>query len=164
MIPFHHRRPGLVGAILTCDEINAELIADGQHVSPEAMEILLRCKGTHRVHLITDNTIWAGVPNGSYKDGDRTIVKDDLQAYVVDGTLIGSVAPMNLCVANMVRSVGSSLVDAVKMATLNPAAVIGVDDRKGSLEPGKDADLVVIDEEVEVYITMVRGQVVYRAS
>jgi N-acetylglucosamine-6-phosphate deacetylase len=91
-------------------------------------------------------------------------VKDDLQAYVVDGTLIGSVAPMNLCVANMVRSVGSSLVDAVKMASLNPAAVIGVDDRKGDLEPGKDADLVVIDEEVEVYITMVRGQVVYRAS
>jgi N-acetylglucosamine-6-phosphate deacetylase len=91
-------------------------------------------------------------------------VKDDLQAYVVDGTLIGSVAPMNLCVANMVRSVGSSLVDAVKMASLNPVAVIGVDDRKGDLEPGKDADLVVIDEEVEVYITMVRGQVVYRAS
>jgi N-acetylglucosamine-6-phosphate deacetylase len=164
MIPFHHRRPGLVGAILTCDEINAELIADGQHVSPEAIEILLRCKGTDRVHLITDNTIWAGVPNGSYEDGDRTIVKDNLQAYVVDGTLIGSVAPMNLCVANMVRSVGCSLADAVKMATLNPAAVIGVNDRKGSLELGKDADLVVIDEEVQVYITMVGGQVVYRAS
>ena len=164
MIPLHHRRPGLLGAVLTCDEINAELIADGQHVSPAAMKILLRCKDVDRVHLITDNTIWAGMPNGTYEDGDRTIVKEDRRAYVVGGTLVGSVAPMNLCVGNIVRSVGYSLAEAVKMASLNPAIVIGVDDRKGSLEPGKDADLVVIDEEVEVYMTMVKGQEVYRAD
>ena len=164
MIPLHHRRPGLLGAVLTCDEINAELIADGQHVSPTAMNILLRCKGVDGVHLITDNTIWAGMPNGTYEDGDRTIVKEDRRAYVVGGTLVGSVAPMNLCVANIVRSVGYSLAEAVQMATLNPAAVIGVDDRKGSLEPGKEADLVVIDEEVEVYMTMAKGQEVYRAD
>lgn len=164
MIPFHHRRPGLLGAVLTCDEINAELIADGQHVSPVAMEILLRCKGVDGVHLITDNTIWAGMPNGTYKDGDRTIVKEDHRACVMGGTLVGSVAPMNLCVGNIVRSVGYSLAEAIKMASLIPAVVIGVDDRKGSLEPGKDADLVVIDEEVGVYMTMVKGQEVYRAD
>jgi len=164
MIPLHHRRSGLLGAVLTCDEINAELIADGQHVSPAAMKILLRCKGVERVHLITDNTIWAGMPNGTYEDGDRTIVKEDLRVYVVGGTLAGSAAPMNLCVGNIVHSVGYSLAEAVQMASLNPAAVIGVDDRKGSLKPGKDADLVVIDEEVEVYMTMVKGQEVYRAD
>lgn len=164
MIPSHHRTPGLVGAILTCDETNAELIADGQHASPVVMEVLLRCKGVDWVHLITDKTIWAGVPNGTYEDGDRTIVKEDLRAYVVGRTLVGSAAPMNLCVANMVCSVGRSLAEAVKMASLNPAFVIGVDDRKGSLKPGRDADLVLIDEEVNVYMTMVKGQEVYRAD
>jgi N-acetylglucosamine-6-phosphate deacetylase len=164
MIPLHHRRPGLLGAVLTCDEINAELIADGQHVSPAVMKILLRCKGVDRVHLITDNTIWAGMPNGTYEDGDRTVVKEDRRAYVVGGTFVGSVAPMNLCVGNIVHSVGYSLAEAVKMASLIPAVVIGVDDRKGSLEPAKDADLVVVDEEVEVYITMIKGQEVYRAD
>jgi N-acetylglucosamine-6-phosphate deacetylase len=164
MIPLHHRRPGLLGAVLTCDEVNAELIADGQHVSPAAIEILLRCKGVERVHLITDNTIWAGMPNGTYEDGDRIVVKEDLRACVVGGTLVGGVAPMNLCVRNIIRSVGCSLAEAVRMASLNPVAVIGVDDRKGSLKPGKDADLVVIDQEVEVYMTMVRGREVYRAE
>ena len=78
--------------------------------------------------------------------------------------MVGSVAPMNLFVGNIVRSVGYSLAEAIKMASLIPAVVIEVDDRKGSLEPGKDADLVVIDEEVEVYMTMVKGQEVYRAD
>jgi N-acetylglucosamine-6-phosphate deacetylase len=164
MIPFHHRRPGLLGAVLTCDEINAELIADGQHVSAAAMKLLLRCKGVDGVHLITDNTIWAGMANGTYQDGERTIVKEDSRAYVLGGTLVGSVAPMNRCVGNMVRSVGCSLGKAVRMASLNPAVVVGVDDHKGSLEPGKDADLVVVDEEVEVYMTMVKGQEVYQAN
>jgi N-acetylglucosamine-6-phosphate deacetylase len=164
MIPLHHRRPGLLGAVLTCDQINAELIADGQHVSPAAMEVLLRCKGVERVHIVTDNTTWAGMPDGEYEDGSRTIVKESERAYVVGGTLIGSVAPMNLCVRNLVRAVGCSFAEAVRMATLGPATVIGVGDHKGSLEPGKDADLVIIDQEVEVYTTMVRGQVVYRAE
>jgi N-acetylglucosamine-6-phosphate deacetylase len=164
MIPFHHRRPGLLGAVLTCDRINAELIADGQHVSAAAMKLLLRCKGVDGVHLITDNTIWAGMANGTYQDGDRSIVKEESRAYVLGGTLVGSVAPMNLCVGNMVRFVGCSLGEAVKMASLNPAVVVGEADRKGSLERGKDADLVVVDEEVEVYVTMVKGQEVYRAG
>jgi N-acetylglucosamine-6-phosphate deacetylase len=161
MLPLHHRQPGLLGAVLTCDEIDAELIADGQHVSPVAIDILLRCKGADRVHLVTDNTPWAGLPNGTYRDGERAIVKEGARAYVLGGTLVGSVAPMNLCVRTMVGSAGRSLAKAIQMASLNPARVIGVDDRKGSLEPGKDADLVVIDEEAEVYVTMVRGQVVY---
>ena len=83
---------------------------------------------------------------------------------MLGGTLVGSVAPMNLCAGNMVRSVGCSLSEAVRMASLNPAVVVGVDDHKGSLEPGKDADLVVVDEEIKVYMTMVKGQEVYCAD
>ena len=164
MVPFHHRKPGLLGAVLTCDEIQAELIADGQHVSAPAMQLLLRCKGVEGVHLITDNTLWAGTANGTYQDGERTIVKEEDRAYVVGGTLVGSVAAMNACVANMVRLAGCSLGEAVRMASLNPAAVIGADGRKGSLAPGKDADLVVVDDQVHVYLTMVKGREVYRAG
>ncbi len=164
MVPLHHRRPGLMGAVLTCDRIHAELIADGQHVSPPAMQVLLRCKGVDGIHLITDNTTWAGMPNGTYQDGERTIVKEDERATVVGGTLAGSVAPINACVRNMVRLAGCSLAQAVQMASLNPARLIGVTDRMGSLEPGKDADLVVIDDQVNVHVTMVHGRVLYRAA
>jgi N-acetylglucosamine-6-phosphate deacetylase len=163
MIPMHHRKPGLLGAVLTCDEIRAELIPDGQHVGDVAMRVLLRCKGTDGVHFVTDNTVWAGMPNGRYEwTGGRTVVKEDNRVYVEGGTLAGSVAPMNFGVGHIVRSTGCLLAEAVKMASLNPALVIGAADRKGSLEPGKDADLVVIDEEVNVYLTMVKGQEVYR--
>jgi N-acetylglucosamine-6-phosphate deacetylase len=164
MLPFHHRQPGLVGAVLTCDRINAELIADGQHVSAPAMQVLLRCKGVDGIHLVTDNTIWAGMPNGTYRDGERTIVKEEDHAYVLGGTLIGSVAPMNRCVRNMMRLTGCSLAEVVQMASLNPARVIGLDDRKGSLDVGKDADLIVIDAEVNVHITIARGQVIFRVA
>ena len=165
MIPLHHRQPGLLGAILTCDEINAELIPDGQHVGSVAMGILLRCKGVDGIHFVTDNTAWAGMPNGTYDwTGGQKVVKEDHRVYVVGGTLVGSVASMNFGVSNFARSTGCSLAEAVKMASLNPALVIGVADRKGSLEPGKDADLVIIDEQVNVYLTMVKGQEVYRAD
>jgi N-acetylglucosamine-6-phosphate deacetylase len=128
------------------------------------MQVLLRCKGVERVHLVTDNTPWAGLPDGTYPDGARTIVKEAGRAYVAGGTLIGSVAPMNVCVRNMVHLVGCSLAEAIHMASLNPARVICADDRKGSLTPGKDADLVVIDEEVNVAMTLVKGQEAYRAG
>ncbi len=163
MIPFHHRAPGVLGAVLTCDEVNAELIADGQHVSPIAMQILLRCKGIDQVHLITDNTSWAGRPNGSYAWTEgRVVIKEAQRAYVQGGTLAGSVATLNSNVGNMVRQAGCSLAEAVKMTTLVPARVIGVADRKGSLEVGKDADLVIIDAAVNIYLTMVKGRIVYR--
>jgi N-acetylglucosamine-6-phosphate deacetylase len=164
MIPFHHRNPGVLGAVLTSDVVNAELIADCQHVSPVAMKILYCCKGSGRIHLITDNTYWAGLPNGSYDwSENRVVIKEDHRAYVKGGTLAGSVASLNYDLANMIRYVGCSLTEALKMATINPACVIGVADHKGSLEAGKDADLVIIDSDVNVYLTMVKGQVVYRS-
>ena len=80
------------------------------------------------------------------------------------GTLYGSVSPMNKNVANIVNLVGYPLTDALKIASLNPAKLVGVADRKGSLDPGKHADLVIIDDAVNVHLTMVRGRVVYRAN
>ena len=161
MPPLHHRNPGLLGAVLTQDEINAELIADGEHVSAPAIDILLRCKGVERVHLVTDNTIWAGLPDGIYEDGDRHVVKEGQKAYVKGGTLVGSVVSMNRCVVNMIRLANCSLSEALQMASFNPAELIGCSDRKGSIAVGKDADLVVLDQEFEVHQTMVRGRIVY---
>jgi len=162
MLPFHHRQPGLLGAVLTNDSISAELIADGQHVVSAAMKILLRCKGPERVHLVTDNTIWSGLPNGIYQDGDRKIVKKDKTAHVEGGTLVGSVAPMNHCIGIMVRQAGSTLCEAVRMASFNAAALIGCEDRKGSIEAGKDADLVLLGEDFSVHLTMAKGRILHR--
>ena len=164
MLPLHHRQPGLLGAILTRPEINAELIGDGQHVSAPAMDVLLRCKGVAGVHLVSDHTIWTGIANGHYQDGDRTVVKEDERAYVLGGSLAGGVSPMNAIVRTLVQAVGRTLAEAVQMASANPARVIGALDRKGSLEPGKDADLLVIDEQVNVHLTLVKGQVLYAKS
>lgn len=162
MLPFHHRRPGLLGAVLIRDEISAELIADGEHVSVPAMQILLRCKGPERVHLVTDNAIWAGLPDGSYQSGDREVIKEGQRAYVKGGTLIGSVASMDQCVSNIVRLAGCSLSEAVRMASFNAALLIGCEHRKGSIEPGKDADLVILDDHLRVKMTMVKGSILHR--
>ncbi len=165
MMPMHHRNPGLVGAILTCDRINAELIADGYHVGSVAMQVLLRCKGADKVTLVTDTTYVAGMPKGKYSiDDSRIVIKDDYKATVVGGTLYGSVSPMHKDIANIVQLVGCTLSEASRMASLNPAILIGMAARKGSLQIGKDADLVVLDEELNVHLTMVKGQVVYRAK
>jgi len=170
MSGFHHRRPGVVGAVLTCDQVTGELIADGFHVSPPAMDILIRCKGVDKVAVITDNVPLAGLPDGTYEMFGRTVVKKDGISRVAgstpgqDNTMAGSEWPLNGNIHNLVDLVGVRLVDAVRMATLTPAIIVDVDAHKGSIEPGKDADLVVIDEQVRVYLTMVRGQVVFQSG
>lgn len=164
MIPFHHRAPGLVGAVLTGDEVSAEVIGDGEHVAPAAIKLLLGCKGIDRVHLVTDNTIYAGLPDGTYDDParNRTVVKEGNRAYVPGGTLTGSVGPMNASIRLLVEEVGCSLAEAIRLASLNPATVIGLEDRKGALKPGLEADLVLLEKDFEVKLTMVHGQVVYQ--
>jgi N-acetylglucosamine-6-phosphate deacetylase len=158
---FSHRAPGVFGAVLTSDEVTAELIADTVHVHPGAMKLLLRCLGSDRVVAITDAMAGSGLTEGVYDlVGHKVIVKDG-RATLENGTLAGSIATLNTCVDNLVKHVGLSLSEAIKMASLNPARAIGVDDRLGSIEVGKDASLIVIDESINVSMTMVKGQIVY---
>ena len=164
MTGMHHRRPGIVGGVLTCDQLTAELIADGFHVHPVAMDVLIRCKGPERVALITDSVRYQGLPDGDY---GRVVKKGGivrLKGYdsSVDNTMAGSVWPMNHNVANVARLVG--LRKAVQMASLTPATIAGCADKKGSIEPGKDADLIVIDDQVRIHMTIMGGEVVYKAS
>lgn len=158
---FHHRAPGALGAVMASDRVTAELIADTIHVHPGAMKVLVRCLGTDRVVLVTDAMAGAGLADGTYELLGHAVTVQDGRATLADGTIASSTATLSQCVRNMHQQVGVSLHEAVKMASLNPARAMGLADRLGSIAVGKDASLAVIDEDVNVYLTLVRGRVVY---
>jgi len=155
----NHRAPGVVGAILSSEEISAELIADGIHVHPGAMRVLLCALGSQRVVLITDAIPGAGLPNGTYNSIGQTIIVKDGMATLENGTLAGSTAMLNYCVRNVHQMAGASLLEAVRMASLNPAKVIGMQHQIGSLATGKRADLVLMDQDFNVRLVMVEGSI-----
>jgi len=163
MKPMHHRAPGLVGAALYHPGLTAEVIADGVHVSPVALGILIRCKGAGGVILVTDTTQFAGLPDGTYqRDGGRSVVKAGDRCYLADsGALSGSAVGMDRDVANVARLSGVTLADAVRMASTNPARLLGLTRQKGDLAAGFDADVVALDSQHGVRWTMVGGAVVW---
>ena len=163
MSRLHHRSPNMVGGALVTDEVTGELISDGYHVHPVAMEILLRCKGVDKVALISDSVTYVGMPDGEY---DGLVKKDGILRRKgfdasTDHTMAGSVWPLDYNVANMVRSTSATLQDAVTMATLTPARIVGVAHRKGSIAPGKDADLILLNGDMKPVFTVVGGRIVY---
>jgi len=156
-----HREPGVVGADLTSTELKVEIIADGIHIHPVAMKILVKAKEIGKIVLITDAMRATSKPEGTYKLGGQEVTVAKGQARLKNGTLAGSVLTMDKAVRNLITKVGVSLTEAIQMATFNPAKCLGAEDKKGSLEPGKDADIVVLDKKLEVELTMVRGKIVY---
>jgi N-acetylglucosamine-6-phosphate deacetylase len=158
----HHRRPGTVAGVLLLEEIYAEFIADGVHLHPAIVDMVVRLKGPDRAVAITDATSGAGMPEGEYRLGGQRIVVRDGAVRLPDGTLAGSSLTLDAAVRNIVKFTRASVPEAIKMATLTPARSIGVANRKGSLEPGKEADVVMLDEDLDVVLTMVGGEVVWR--
>jgi N-acetylglucosamine-6-phosphate deacetylase len=161
---FHHRRPGVLGAVLASDGATAELIADTVHVHPGAMRVLLRCLGPDRVVLITDAMAGAGLGEGHYELTGHDVWVKDGEARQENGTLAGSVATLDLCVRNVVDHVGVPLLDAVRMATVNPARVLSLEQQRGRIAEGASGDLVVLDKALRVVRTVVEGRIVYEAS
>lgn len=159
----HHREPGILGAVLSRDEIMAELIADGIHVDTAVMKILLRCKSKYGIVLVTDCMQAGGLTDGEYKLGELKVTVQDSIARIDSGSLAGSTLRLIDGVKNMVQKVGVPLADAVQMASLNPARAIGMDRELGSLEHGKRADIIAIDDDFNVVFTMVAGSIVYNA-
>lgn len=164
MTGLHHRRPNVVGGVLTCDGVTTELIGDGVHVHPAAMDIAVRCKGVDKIALITDQSPLAGLPDGRYErpDGPAIIKKNGVCRMEgfdesQDNTMLGSSHTIDHNLRTMVGKVGLSLKDALTMASLTPARIVGIDKVKGSLEPGKDADIVVLGRGLEVEAAYVRG-------
>lgn len=162
MSPLHHREPGVVGAVLSLDNINCELICDLEHVHPAAIDILWRCKGADRLILITDSVKLAGMPDGRYRLSHQDVEKKHGSVRIcADGTLAGTTLTMNAALRNLM-SVTNLTVDALwRTSSLNAARAIGIEDNKGSIAPGKDADLVVVDDKLGVQLTMVEGRIAY---
>jgi N-acetylglucosamine-6-phosphate deacetylase len=125
------------------------------------MKVLIRCVGADRVVLVTDAMAGAGLPDGDYELLGFKITVRGGKATQEDGTIAGSAAVLNECVRNIHQKVEIPLEDAVKMATLNPARVLGASNRLGRLAVGQEANIVVIDEQVNVRLTIVRGEIVY---
>jgi len=158
---FNHRAPGVFGAVMASDLPTGEMISDGIHIHPGAMKVLLRCLGKDRISIITDAIPGAGLPDGEYHLIDQHVTVRDGKATLDDGTIAGSTVQMNQCVRNVKQLVDTSMQDAIQMATINPASVIKEAGNIGSLEPGKWANLVVMDEQVNIQLTMVKGRIVY---
>ncbi|NIS78685.1 MAG: N-acetylglucosamine-6-phosphate deacetylase [Anaerolineales bacterium] len=158
---FHHREPGALGAVLASDRVTAELIPDAFHVHPGAMKVLVRCLGKDRIVVITDAIAGSGMADGEYDLVGNTVIVKDGQCRLKDGTIAGCATPYNRCVEIINKQVDVPLLHAVQMSTLNPARAMGFADRLGSITVGKDASLVVIDEDVNVYLTIVKGNIVF---
>ena len=153
-----HRDPGLLGAILTDDRLTADIIADGQHVRPEVVDLFLRAKGLDLAVLITDGISATGMPDGTYHLGlyKVTVSGGHCESH---GKLAGSVLTMDRAVRNVMNFAGISFQDAIRLATLNPARVLGIEKRKGCLQVGADADIAVFSPAGEVRQTIVGGAV-----
>lgn len=159
MTPLHHRNPGTAGAVMTDDRIAAEVIADGHHVHPAGIEMLIRAKGPRGVILITDAMAAAGMPDGEYDLGGLSVIMQDGVARLRDsGNLAGSTLTMIDAFRFVVRKAGVSVADASRMASLNPARQIGVDRVTGSLAPGKQADVLLLDAGLGLRRVWIKGQ------
>jgi len=156
MRPFSHRDAGVIGAVLTSPEITAELIADGVHVDETAMRLLLQAKGPSGVILITDGTSATGMPDGKYTLGGFEVTVSGGVCRSAEGRLAGSTLTLDRALRNIVN-LGASVGDALRMMTLNPATLLGIEHKKGTLRPNADADVVLLNEALEVTQVFTRG-------
>ncbi len=161
MTPLAHRAPGVVAAALNTD-VSTELIVDTFHVDKSLYDPIWKLKG-RKLCFITDCLPAGGLPYGEYTLGGAKIIYKDIVCRLEDGTVAGSVLRMNHGVWNVYKNANIPLYECVNCASLNPAKAIGVSDRKGSLEIGKDADIVITDEQFEIKKTIIGGNIKYEA-
>lgn len=161
MKPLHHRNPGTVGAVLTDDDISCEIIADGHHVHPACIDLLFRAKGRDRLILITDAMSAAGMEDGEYNLGDLKVrVKDGVARLKEGESLAGSTLTMIQAFRFFVETVGVSIEETSRMASGNPARLIGLDDEIGSISLGKKADLLRLDSKLQLKEVWRDGQLI----
>jgi N-acetylglucosamine-6-phosphate deacetylase len=158
----HHREPGVVGAAFLRDELKAEIITDGIHVRPEMVKLTYNQKGSKGIILITDSMRAKCLKNGHYDLGGQDVTVQGEKACLSDGTLAGSILKLGNAVKNMLAYTGCSLEDVIEMASVNPAKQLNIFDQKGSIAKGKDADIVILDENLDVFMTFCRGTLAYK--
>jgi N-acetylglucosamine-6-phosphate deacetylase len=158
----HHRDPGALAALILDDRVTCELIADGQHVHPAAIRVLLRLVGTERICLVSDATAPAGLPPGTYRFLGRQVrISQDGTCRFPDGRLAGSARFLLHGVRTLVERAGLPVASGVRMASAVPATVLRLAGTKGSLAPGMDADLVVVSAQWRVLWTLVEGRIAH---
>jgi N-acetylglucosamine-6-phosphate deacetylase len=160
MPSLNHHNPTLVNAVLSDDRVVCELIADGIHLHPSVLQLVLKAKGPDRIVLVSDSVAFNGMPEGRYPYRNQYALVKAGEIRLEDGRLAGSCLNLNRAVRNMVRLAGAGLCEAVRMASLVPARIIGMEKTKGSIAVGKDADLAVFDEEVAVKAVFLKGKAV----
>lgn len=158
----HQHFPAIAGAVLESD-IFCEAICDGRHLHPGIVRLLLKVKGFNRVVAVTDSITATGLPDGEYYLGVNKVRVTDGDAKLVnDGTRAGSTLTMIKALQNLVKFTGRNLEELIPLLTINPATAINIHDRKGTITVGKDADIVFLDNNLDVVTTIVRGTIVYR--
>jgi N-acetylglucosamine-6-phosphate deacetylase len=164
-----YRYAGVVESVYLLDEIDVEIIADGIHLPSPLLKLICKVKGTERIALITDAMRAAGMPPGesilgSKKNGIKVIVEDGVAKLPDRSSFAGSVATTDRLVRTMINEAGVPLWEAIRMMTLVPARIMNIDKQKGSLLPGKDGDVVIFDEDINIQTTIIKGKVVYDRS
>lgn len=163
------RYAGVIESAFLIDEMDVEIIADGVHLPAPLLKLVYKIKGANKIALITDAMRGAGMPEGdsvlgNIKTGLKVIIEDGVAKLPDRTAFAGSVATADRLVRNMVNMAGVSLLEAVKMMTLTPANIMNVSNKKGSLVAGKDADIVIFDDNIAIQMTMVKGRVVYKTK
>lgn len=159
-----YRHLGVIETGYLLDDMSIEIIADGKHLPPELLRLIVKSKSWDRICLITDSMRGAGMPEGSHpklgslKDGQETVISDGVAFLLDKSAFAGSVCTTDRCVRTMVQLAGVPLLDAVRMMTVNPARTIGVDDHKGVLRAGMDADVCIFDDDIQIKAVFVAGQ------
>ena len=164
MQAMNHRDPGVVGGVLTDDRIWAQLICDGVHVHPAIVKLLFSAKGVKRTILITDAIGATGLKDGIYSQLGQSIIVSQGIARTNEGRLAGSTLTLDTALRNMISYCDLSLAQALPMVTSVPAEAMGIASRKGSLHPGLDADIVLLDSKLNVRLSIIAGRVVYQAK
>ena len=154
---FDHRAPGLVGEVLGNDQLFAEIICDGLHVDPTVVRLFWKAKGVERAMLITDAMAGAGMPDGPYRLGEMEVRVKNGRCVIGDDTLAGSTLTLDRGLRNFMQFTGTGLIDALPLATRNPARMTGLDSEIGVLAPGRSADIAVLSMRNEVIGTILRG-------
>lgn len=163
MAGLHHRHPGITGALLSDERLRLGLIADTVHVHPAILRMVAAAKGVHHVTLISDAMAAAGMPDGEHHLGEQKVIVNGNSVRLANGSLAGSRFMLDQGVRQMVETAKRPLAEVLQMASATPALVAGVEN-KGKLAAGYDADIVILDQKLQVALTMIQGEVVYRAK
>jgi N-acetylglucosamine-6-phosphate deacetylase len=164
MRPMHHREAGVAGAVLLDNTIMAEIIFDGIHVSKDMVQLAFELKGSKKIEFITDSIKAKCLKAGRYAYENHTVIVTDTDVRLEDGTLAGSLLKMNEAVKRGSQLTGVDLFDLVRMSSRNAAEELGIDNRKGSIAVGMDADLVIMDKDFNVQTTFCRGTIAYTSE